>query len=118
MRVHLLSNTENLLVNTNKEMTKGTILDKIYDEHDLGRILGLMSRISIWLYQTRIWEIKDESLNNKNVFRYQPQPNDNRPFNNHNKQHMQPQNSGQFRNNNFFNRYHLSNIATPNVRKL
>jgi len=33
-----LSNIESLLDNTVKEMTQGTLLDKIYEERELGRI--------------------------------------------------------------------------------
>ncbi|XP_053968564.1 putative uncharacterized protein DDB_G0282133 [Anastrepha ludens] len=37
-----LSNVESLLVNTVKEMTQGTLLDKIYEEKELGAILKIM----------------------------------------------------------------------------
>lgn len=39
-----LSNIDSLLVNTTKEMTQGTLLDKIYDERDLGQIIDIMTR--------------------------------------------------------------------------
>lgn len=39
-----LSGIDNLLVNTVKEMTQGILLDKIYDERDLGNIIDIMNR--------------------------------------------------------------------------
>lgn len=39
-----LTNIDSLLVNTTKEMTQGTLLDKIYDERDLGNIMDIMTR--------------------------------------------------------------------------
>lgn len=39
-----LTNIDSILVNTIKEMTQGTLLDKIYDERDLGNILEIMTR--------------------------------------------------------------------------
>lgn len=39
-----LSNINSLLVNTVKEMTQGILLDKIYDERNLGNIIDIMTR--------------------------------------------------------------------------
>lgn len=38
-----LSNIESLLVNTLKEMAQGILLDKIYEERDLGMIIDIMT---------------------------------------------------------------------------
>lgn len=116
-----LSNVNSLLVNTVKEMTQGILLDKIYNERDLGNIVTIMRQ--------RRYEdscIREEYRNNRNFnnFNYKGK-NSNSNNKNGNVNNRYPNdNSGQNRHryqqnykkdNNYSNSYQFNN--NNNVRK-
>lgn len=100
-----LSNVESILVNTAKEMCQGVLLDKIYEERDLGKIITIM--------QSRRFEdscIREEFRKTKNNF-----VKDVKKLYNFNKNKNHHEDNGhlndKFRNNHSYNKHFDSNFS-------
>ena len=119
-----LSNVDSILLNTIIEMTQGIVLDKIYEERDLMKVIGILRKRKFEdsdirpefrkhvnkfrsdtnnhvnrpsnNIQASSYKNNNRQLNNTNYRQnYNPNYNNNRPFNNN----RYNNNSGQFRHN-------------------